>query len=392
MRSRTATAGVVLAAGALLLTSCGNDSTSTSESKKSAAATSIGKTEGALNIVVWAGYAEDGTTDKAVDWVTPFEKATGCQVTATNGTTSDEMVSLMQSGKYDGVSASGDATLRLIAGGEVAPVNTKLIPNYADVYSGLKDKPHNTVDGVNYGVPHGRGANLLQYRTDKVMPAPDSWAPVWEADSKYAGQVTAYDSPIYIADAALYLKATQPDLKIDNVYELDQKQFDAAVKLLKQQRPLVGEYWSDYTKQQSSFAAGDSVIGTTWQVITNLLEGDKVPIANVLPKEGATGWSDTWMLSSKAAHPNCMYKWMDWIISPEVNAQAAEWFGEAPANSKACEKTADKDHCTKFHAADESFFDKVALWTTPVKACGDDRGDVCKDYAEWTKAWTEIKG
>lgn len=392
MRSRTSTASIMLATGALLLASCGKDSSSSTAEDKPAAATSLGKTEGALNIVVWAGYAEDGTTDKAVDWVTPFEEATGCQVTATNGTTSDEMVSLMQSGKYDGVSASGDATLRLIAGGEVAAVNTDLIPNYADVYSGLKDRPHNTVDGVNYGVPHGRGANLLQYRTDKVTPAPDSWAPVWEADSKYAGKVTAYDSPIYIADAALYLKATQPDLGIDNVYELDQKQFDAAVELLKQQKNLVGEYWSDYTKQQSSFAAGDSVIGTTWQVITNLLEADKVPIANVLPKEGATGWSDTWMISSKAAHPNCMYKWMDWIISPVVNAQAAEWFGEAPANSKACAKTADPEHCTKFHADDEAFFDDVALWTTPVKTCGDDRGDVCKDYAEWTKAWTEIKG
>jgi putative spermidine/putrescine transport system substrate-binding protein len=133
-------------------------------------------------------------------------------------------------------------------------------------------------------------------------------------------------------------------------------------------------------------------VGTTWQVIANLLDGDKVPVKTTLPKEGSTGWSDTWMISSKAQHPNCMYKWMDWIISPKVNAQVAEWFGEAPSNSKSCQYTENKDHCTIFHAADETYFDKVSFWTTPTKACGDDRGATCKDYSDWVQAWTEIKG
>ena len=262
--------------------------------------------------------------------MTAFEKETGCQVNVKIGNTSDEMVTLMRSGQYDGVSASGDATLRLIAGGDVAPVNTDLIPNYADVFEALKDQPWNTVDGQPYGVPHGRGANLLMWRTDKVKPAPDSWGAVFDENSPYKGKVTAYDNPIYIADAALYLKATQPDLGIDNLYELDDKQFNAAVDLLKKQRGIIGEYWSDYTKEQAAFTSGDSVIGTTWQVIANLLEADKVPIKTVLPKEGATGWSDTWMISSKAKNPNCMYMWMNHIISPKANAAVAEWFGEAP--------------------------------------------------------------
>ena len=171
----------------------------------------IGEGEGEVNLIAWAGYVEDGTTDPKVDWVSDFEEETGCQVNVKLGNTSDEMVTLMRTGQYDGVSASGDASLRLIAGGDVAPVNTDLIENYAGVFDGLKDQPHNTVDGVNYGVPHGRGANLLQYRTDTVEPAPDSWSVVWDENSPYKGKVTAYDSPIYIADAAVYLMATQPD-------------------------------------------------------------------------------------------------------------------------------------------------------------------------------------
>ncbi len=353
---------------------------------------SIGEGEGRVDLIAWAGYVEDGTTDPKVDWVTGFEKETGCQVNVKVGNTSDEMVTLMRTGNYDGVSASGDATLRLIAAGDVAPVNTDLITNYADVYAGLKDQPHNAVDGQMYGVPHGRGANLLMWRTDKVTPAPDSWSVVWDENSPYKGKITAYDSPIYIADAAVYLKATQPDLGIDNVYELDQAQFDAAVALLKKQRAIVGEYWSDYTKEQAAFAAGNSVVGTTWQVIANLLVADKAPVETVLPKEGSTGWSDTWMISSTAKNPNCMYMWMNHIISPEANAAVAEWFGEAPSNAKSCDFTADKAHCDTYHAADEDYFKQVAYWTTPQADCGDDRGETCKDYSEWVQAWTEIKG
>jgi putative spermidine/putrescine transport system substrate-binding protein len=355
-------------------------------------ATELGEGEGKVSLVAWPGYVEDGSTDPKVDWVSDFEKETGCQVSVKTGATSDEMVTLMRTGRYDGVSASGDASLRLVAGGDVAPVNTDLVPNYADIFEGLKNQPWNTVNDQSYGIPHGRGANLLQWRTDKVEPAPDSWTAVFDEDSPYKGKVTAYDSPIYIADAAVVLKATQPDLGITNPYELDQKQFDAAVALLKKQRTIIGEYWSDYTKQQAAFTQGDSVLGTTWQVITNLLDADDVPIANVKPKEGSTGWSDTWMISSKAEHPNCMYLWMNHIVSPEANAQVAEWFGEAPANEKSCALTADKSHCETFHAEDEAFWDDVYYWETPTRNCRDDRGDVCTDYSEWVQAWTEVKG
>lgn len=354
---------------------------------------SLGAGEGEVDLVAWAGYAEDGSNDPKVDWVTPFEKQTGCKVNTKVAGTSDEMVTLMKTGEYDAVSASGDASLRLIASGTVAPVNTGLVPNYADVFAGLKMKPWNSVNGVSYGIPHGRGANLLMWRSDKVKPAPDSWGAVFDANSPYKGAITAYDSPIYIADAALYLMSAKPELGIKDPYALDQKQFDAAVQLLKTQRGLIGEYWSDYTKEVQAFKSGDSVLGTTWQVIANLAEAEKAPVKVTLPKEGSTGWSDTWMVAAKAKHPNCAYKWLDWIVSPKVNAQVAEWFGEAPANAKACGETADEHFCDTFHATDENYFSKVHFWTTPIAQCLDGRTDVkCVDYSKWTQAWTTIKG
>jgi putative spermidine/putrescine transport system substrate-binding protein len=274
----------------------------------------------------------------------------------------------------------------------VEPVNTDLVPNYADVWAFLKDREWNSVDGQMYGIPHGYGANLLMYNTDEVTPAPTSWSAVFEDAAEQSGKVTAYDSPIYIADAALYLMKHQPELGIEHPYALDDDQLAAAVDLLKEQNTHVGEYWADYLKEIQSFTTGDTTVGTTWQVIANLAQADKVPVEAILPEEGATGWSDTWMVGSSTEHRNCAYAWLDHIVSPEANAAVAEWFGEAPGNAKACD-IASKGHCETFHAGDEEYADQIWYWTTPIEQCLDGREDVqCTTYTDWTRAWTEIKG
>ncbi len=357
--------------------------------------TAIGAGEGALNLVIWAGYAERGEVVESFNWVTPFEEKTGCKVATTNMTDSNNGVSLMQSGDYDGVSASGDATTRLIAGETVAPVNTALLANYKNVFPGLKDLPHNTVDGVNYGVPHGRGPNLLAYNTDVITTAPTSWDGMWEGGADYKGKISVYDSSIYIADAALHLMTKQPELGIKDPYQLNEKQFEAAIKLLEQQRDNGANYWGSYADQVALYAAGEVVIGTTWQFQVNLLQGESKPIAAVLPDEGATGWSDTWMIASKAKNPNCMYMWMDHMMSAEANGMATVWFGEAPTSQQACDfaETLSPGHCELTHATDEAYYDKIHYWSTPQADCKDaDAATTCKDQAAWVEAWTTLRG
>jgi putative spermidine/putrescine transport system substrate-binding protein len=400
---------VGLIATVLVIAGCGGGGggSSTAEAQKS-----VGAGEGHLNLICWAGYCEDGSTTKGVDWVTPFEQQTGCQTNVKVGDTSDQMVDLMRTGQYDGVSASGNATARLVEGGDVAPVNTDLVPNYKTIFPDLKDQPYNTFDGVNYGIPHGRGADLLMWRTDKVHPSPTSWSIILDPNQakQYSGHISVYDDPIYIADAAVYLKAHKPELGINDQYELDDDQFNAAVDLLKQQHPYVGDYWSSYLKQINLFTSGDNQVGTTWQYQYFTLLADKVPVAapgadtGFVPTEGATGWSDTWMIAKNAAHPNCMYKWMNYVTSAPVQAQVMQWFGEAPAQSKACDtatiEAADKTlglptdpkFCDNYHAGDPAFWKRVYFWRTPLADCGDDRGNTCKDYNDWVSAWTEIKG
>jgi putative spermidine/putrescine transport system substrate-binding protein len=345
------------------------------------------RSEGEVNLVIWPGYAV--LTDE-------FTAKTGCKVNTKEGTSSDDMISLMQSGAYDGGSFSGNATVRMMATGDVAPIDTDLVPNFADVQEGIKNQDYNSQDGQAYGVPHGRGPNLLMFRTDEVPEDTDSWNVIWEDDQleKYKGKISIYDDSIFIADAAVWLKATQPDLGIDDPYQLTQEQFDAAVDLLKKQAPYVGEYWPGTPATQvAAYKSGDSVVGTTWPYQVNLLNQENVPIAALKPKEGTTGWSDTWMIYSKAANPNCMYLWMDHMASPEAQATVAEAFGEAPVNLKACDLTENPDHCDEFHADDEAWWDDVYYWTTPSEDCNDDDDSTtCVTQADWKSAWTEIRG
>lgn len=386
MTRRAGFAGLAVAS-IVILAGCG---TGGSTAEGPAALTELGDPEGAVSILAWPGYVEDGTNYPEYDWVSGFEEATGCMVTTKTYGTSDEAVSLMKTGDYDVVAASGDASLRMMVAGDVQPVNTDLVPSYAGIYDFLKNQSHNSLDGVAYGVPHGYGANLLQYNTEVFAEAPTSWSVVWDENSPYAGKITSYDSPIYIADAALYLMKTQPDLGITNPYALDETQFAAAVDLLKVQRANVGEYWSDYLAQAQSFTTGDSVVGTSWQVITNVLQGEGAPIESVLPVEGSTGWSDTWMISATTEAPTCAYLWLEHMADPETNALATGYFGEAPSSDAACSF---REDCEAFHAGDADYAAQLWYWTTPTAECLDGRTDaVCMDYPAWTQAWQEIKG
>jgi putative spermidine/putrescine transport system substrate-binding protein len=388
---------------AIVAAACGSESDGGSDDGGDTGATgpamldTIGEGEGELNLIAWPGYTEKS-------WVKPFEDESGCKVSVKAGNTSDDMVNLIRNnpGQYDGVSASGDATNRLIAAGNVSAIDPALFPELADVVPSLNPEngsntAHYVVDGSVYGVPYMYGPNFLMFNTDEVTTPPDSWDVVFEneidgAANPYAGKVTAYDSAIYIADAALYLKTHQPDLGITDPYELTSDQLDAATELLKQQASMISKYWAIYTDEIDGFDSGDMVIGTAWPVNQQYIT--KVPVDNVIPSEGVTGWADTWMVTSDAPHPNCMLMWMEYTLRAEVQTEVALYYGATPSNAASC-KDLDKelgDAADIYHCGDDEFLSSIYLWKTPLATCGDDRGDTCTDYNAWTEKWLEVRG
>jgi putative spermidine/putrescine transport system substrate-binding protein len=301
----------------------------------------------------------------------------------------------MNQGGFDLVTASGDASLRLVAGKKVVPVNTDLIPSWNTVDERLKNGAWFTVDGKHYGVPYQWGPNVLMYNTNVFKTAPTSWNVVFEKmdlpDGKSnEGRVQAYDGPIYIADAALYLKTKDPSLGIKDPYELNEAQYTAVINLLKGQRSLVGRYWHDATVQTDDFKTEGVVASGSWPYQVNTLVAGGSPIASTIPAEGATGWADTTMLAADAAHPNCAYMWLEHSIQPKVQGDVAAWFGSVPVVPAACKAS---ELLTDTGCATNGFdnFDKIAFWKTPTQKCAT-QGDQCIPYSRWVSDYIGVMG
>jgi putative spermidine/putrescine transport system substrate-binding protein len=357
---------------------------------------SLGAGEGEVSIIAWAGYIERGETDPKVDWVTEFEKKTSCKVSVKTAATSDEMVALMNEGGFDLVTASGDASLRLVAGKRVQPINTALIPSWSTINEKMQNAPWHTVDGVHYGTPYVWGANVLMYNTavfgDKP---PTSWNVVFEPmdlpDGKpNQGRIQAYDGPIYVADAALYLMKHKPELGIKDPYELNEDQYKAALDLLRQQRKLIGRYWHDAFIQIDDFKNEGMAASSSWPVQVNLLQADKQPIASVFPEEGVTGWADTTMLHVDSQHPNCAYMWMEHSLAPKVQGDVSAWFGTVPSVPAGCQasEALGPDGC-KINGGDD--FDKIRFWRTPTSKCAS-QNDQCVPYYRWVSDYVGVIG
>lgn len=274
------------------------------------------------------------------------------------------------------------------------PLNLALIPSYGKIDPRLQSAPWHTVEGKHYGVPYQWGGNILMYNTKVFPKAPDSWSVVFEEQTlpdgkSNKGRVQAFDGPIHIADAALYLMTHQPALGIKDPYELNEEQYKASLDLLRKQRQLVGRYWHDAFVQIDDFKNEGVVASGSWPFQANALIADKQPIATTVPKEGVTGWADTSMVHSEAKHLTCAYQWLEHSLNNKLQGDLASWFGSVPVVPAACEGNAllGKEGC-KTNGIEN--FDKVHFWRTPVSQCKSQ--GTCVPYYRWVSDYIAILG
>jgi putative spermidine/putrescine transport system substrate-binding protein len=361
---------VALLAIAAAIAACGSDKKSGSNASTAKAPDVAQKGEGQLNMVIWEGYA-----DKS--YAGDFTKQTGCKVNAVPAGTSDEMFTKFRSGggsQYDVVTPSGDASLRLIKSGAVAPLDTSKLTNYNDIAPQLQSPAFNTQNGQHYGLSFMWGANVLIYNKDKIKTPPTSWADLY--DPKYKGKITVPDNPIQIADVALQFEGAQEP------YKIDQATLDKVKAKLKAQAPLVRKYWVLASDFEGLFKSGDATIGAGWPLMTNDLRKAGMNVGEVLPKEGVTGWSDSLMISAKAKHPICAYKWMNYVTSPQVQKKVADVTTYSPANQKSCEVVGPAQ-CKALHIRDQKYYSTIKYWETPIAPT---------NYRQWSDAWAEVRG
>jgi putative spermidine/putrescine transport system substrate-binding protein len=342
------------------------------------AAASTRAVEQRLDLVAFPGYAEAGGDDPRVNWVTPFVQRTGCKVHVRTVRSSTELLDAVDTGRYDGVAAFGDVAHVLTGGKEIEPVDVSGIPNYRRVFPALKRLPQNVEGRRVVGIPHGRGPNLLLWRTDLVRPAPRGWDALY--DHRHAGRIGLYDAAVSLAATAIHLGLRSP-------YELGRAQFRRVVRTAAEQSADAGFYWQDLTNALASYTGGNAIVGEASPRLAALLRADQVPVATAVPP-GSTARSASWMLLAGARHPNCMYRWLDYILSAKANAASARYLHEAPATPAACAYM----NCRAVHAADEAYWRRLSFWRTPQQDCHDRRGDACADWFDWSDAWARIRG
>lgn len=383
-------AAAVLAV-ALGLAGCSGGGGHHTRTKEVRAAETMGQGEGQVSLVSWNGYLEDGSNDPTVDWISPFEKKTKCRVSIKYAANPQEMLDLMSKPNlhYDGVAATPEIAGKLILDQQVAPINTDLIDNYKDLEPALRSQL--TVKGKHYAVPFTWGTNLLMYDSRSARP-PESWAAIFDPAQakKYAGHLVVRDSPLTLGDAALYLRDHNRKLHIKDPFALTPKQLAAAAAVIAKQHPMVKAYWLNPSDAIGAFATGEASLGEVWPYQVDVLSRSGRPVAGVTPREGVTGWADSWMMGARSDHPNCMYQWLNWASSPEVQQQVAEWDGVAPANPDACARDRLRPQfCSAYHVGDRAYLDKVMFARMPAASCVNNKD--CADYADWNKAWQDAR-
>lgn len=339
--------------------------------------------EGRLVVLAWPGYFQRG--QGARDWVSAFEKKTGCMVTVNTAASSDDMVAMANGGGMDVITASGDASLRLVAAGKVRPLQISRIPSYGAIDARLRDASWHTVDGVHYGVPFQWGPNVLLYDSSVFKEAPGDWGVVFEEQAlpdgkSNRGRVQAFDGAMAIADAAVHLMQARPGLRISDPYQLNEAQYLAALAALRKQKSLVHRYWRDPSVQVDDFRNEGVVASVSWPAQSRRLVGEGVSAAWIVPGGGATGWADSLMLATAAKHPNCAYQWMEWALGTAVQGDIAATFGSVPAVPRACRDNPmlGPDGCVQ-NGADS--FERIYFWRTPGLECGT---QACVPYSRWT--------
>lgn len=378
-----------LAAALLLATACsGGAAQLTAQAQHS-----VGPGEGALRLLGLPGFVENGSPDPRVNWVTSFERRTGCLVTYTEVTNVGLIPSMFQRGGqegYDGVVAPPTVTSQLIAAGLIAPLNPAFVGGYPAIDPALRGQAAVTSGGRTYGIPYVWSAYVLGYLTQSVPAVPRSWAALFDPSSaaRYAGRIVLPDTPLTIALAALYLKATQPSLGITDPYELTGTQLAAAAGLLKRVRPSITQYDAADPETIDALATGRAVLGAVLPRNVDVLVRAGRKAASTDPAEGTTGSVDFWLMNADAPDPNCMYQWLSWSLTPRLQQQVAEWSGMSPVNPAACDGLG-RRLCALYHAADPAYLSKVEFAHQPGPDCGNGRHD-CAGWAQWQRQWSSI--
>jgi putative spermidine/putrescine transport system substrate-binding protein len=394
----------------VLLAGCSGTRTGTSKTADAtptatapgASPSSSPPSRGLIRLVVTPGPVQNGNVDPRNDWVTPFEKRTGCQVQLKNATTDAQVVNYVNQGigrsYYDGVLADPEVLGQLIEAKAVQPLNVQRITGYSQISPRLRNAPGEVSGGKVYGVPYIWDSYVTGYDVGKVKPAPQGWTSLFApgSASRYAGKITVPDSPVTLALAALYLKSAQPSLGISDPFELTKPQLAAAQQAVSAVRRHVGTFWTQDSSVIGQLGDGQDLLGAVLSHQIVQLSRAGLPTAGVPMPSAAAGAGpavadvQSWIVTSQAPETPCMYQWLSWSVSNYVQERVSAWSNEAPASPAACRGAA-VANCAAFRETSLPTARNIVFDHLPVSDCGNGQTG-CTDYPQWQSDWRHVIG
>ena len=351
--------------------------------------------ENELGVLLPSAYAGKTTERPRAAWFDEFERGTGCRLSLSTADDDREFVDKAQRDAVDLIIADGIVGLQLIQGGAAQPLDTRRVPPLSGVDPRFADLPWMSQFGVRYAIPFQAGVHVLMYDPTVFPEHVTSWSLLYEAqtlpDGKpNAGRVQSSVGAIGIADAALFLRTQRPSLAIADPFELDEKQFAAALDALRQQRPLLHSIWRyGEDKALRDFRQGAVVAMSASVRQFDRLRDEGASVAMRLPAEGSTGWLHASLLKTGARHPNCAYAFMAWSLKPRIQAQLSATASTLPVVASVCRdaRLLDPARCAELGA---DALDRVHFAHLPTARCRDRASRV--PYSRWFAEFESLNG
>ncbi len=323
------------------------------------------------SLLVWEGYADPS-------FIRGFEQACGCKVNAAYMGTSDELIGKLRGGadsNFDVISPSSDVASMLVHSGLVAPIDLSRVTNYAQISSALTSLPLVKDAGKVYGVPLTWGPNPLLYdKTFFPMP-PTSWADLW--DPRLKGKISAWDdlSTVYMAAQVLGFNRTDPNA----LYHLSDEQLELVRQKLLALKPSIRKLWSSGGDLTSLFQGHEVVAAMGWPLMTNQLRKAGFPIAEIIPREGTTGWIDHLMVTSASNNKDLAFAFLNYMVDAQTQKLLSDVTGYTPSNPHAAAlMSADQQH--SLHLDDPDSYQKQIIFWQDVPR-----------RAKYSEIWNAVK-
>jgi spermidine/putrescine transport system substrate-binding protein len=318
-----------------------------------------------LNIYSWADYLDPST-------IPEFQKRYGIKVVYDTFSSNEGLLAKMQAGatSYDIIVPTSYMVTQLKKLGLLAEIDHARLPGLSNIMPRFLNPAFDP--NLEHCVPYTWGTTGLGFNADQLGDA-RNWPTDMDAfwDQRLAGRMTLLDDSR--ETIGMSLKRAGHSYNTRNTAEIE-----AATRALIQQKPLTMCYTSDQVIVQ--LAAGDSWLALAYSGDVYQAARENKSIRFNIPKSGTSLWLDNMCIPKAAPHSDNAYKWLNYMLEPNVAAATANYTRYATPNAAALKLIPEEMR------EDHNLYPPESL----LSKC-DELGDVGSMVFLYDRMWTELK-